>query len=156
MQGERFFQEAVRNSEKGHHVKMIFKSALVSFLCVLFLAPAQPSRASDAKDTNQRQRAASAIFDDIMQTLPGDMKTKVDSAGVMTKNGRPVSASKAHAAADSRSSSQTSAMRRDEAAGSLPDDVRGQVEKAISDIDLMNQSRQIQFKEYEKRHPGSR
>lgn len=139
-------------------MKQIITILHVSSLCLLMMLFAQPSSASDAKDTNQRQRAASAIFDDIMQTLPNDMKAKVDSAGIGRKSDRSVSgsSSKAQAASDSRSSSQTSVMRRNDAAGSLPDDVRGQIEKAISDIDLMNQDRQIQFKEYEKRHPGAR
>jgi hypothetical protein len=136
-------------------MKQIIKSLQVSFLCMLMLLFARPSSASDAKDTNLKQRAASAIFHDIMQTLPSDMKAKVDSAG-MKKNERPMSSAKGRASADSRASGQTSMSRRDAAVGNLPDDVRGQVEKAITDIDLMNQNRQIQFKEYEKKHPGSR
>jgi hypothetical protein len=135
-------------------MKQIIKSPNVLFLCMLLMLFVRPYSASDAKDANQKQRAASAIFHDIMQTLPSDMKAKVDSAGMKGKNDRLVSGSSAKGRASA--SGQTSMTRRDAAVGNLPDDVRGQVEKAITDIDLMNQNRQIQFKEYEKRHPGSR
>ena len=84
------------------------------------------------------------------------MKAKVDSAGVEVK---------ADAKAQQKNSS-SNALRplkpalqepsRDGAVSKLPDDVRDKVEKAISEIDRMNQDRQVQFKEYEKKHLGSK
>jgi hypothetical protein len=123
---------------------------------LLMLSVAHPATASEGNDTNLKQRAASAIFNDIMQTLPNTMKNKVDSAGMSRKIEYRGSSSNGHNPSNSQTSGRTSAERRDGAVKNLPDDVRGQVEKAIADIDLMNQNRQIQFKEYEKKHPGSR
>jgi hypothetical protein len=128
----------------------------IALLCMLMPVFAQPSVPSDVRDTNRNRRAASAIFNDIMQTLPNAMKVKVDSAGMSRKTECPVAASKGHGPANSRASGPASSVRRDGAVKNLPVDVRGQVEKAIADIDLMNQNRQIQFKEYGKKHPGSR
>jgi hypothetical protein len=137
-------------------MKQIIQTLQIALLCMLVPIVAGQSFSSETRDTNQKQRAASAIFSDIMQTLPSGMKAKVDSASANRKNERSAPSVKGRAAPDSRSSSEAAASRRDGAIHNLPDDVRGQVEKAITDIDLMNQNRQIQFKEYEKKHPGPR
>jgi hypothetical protein len=137
-------------------MKQFMKPLYVSMLCVLIPLFAHQAVSSDPKDTNQKQRAASSIFDDIMQTLPAPMKAKVDSASANRKCERQAQPVKGQASGASRSTNQAAASRRDGAVNNLPDDVRGQVEKAVTDIDLMNQNRQVQFKEYEKKHPGAR
>jgi hypothetical protein len=128
----------------------------IILLCLLAPVAGQPSGTTAKGDTNQKQHAASDIFNEIMQSLPTDMKAKVDSAGVDVK---------ADAKAQQKNSSSNAARplkpalqepSRDGAVSKLPEDVRSKVEKAISEIDLMNQDRQIQFKEYEKKHPGSK
>jgi hypothetical protein len=139
-------------------MNQIIKSMRQSLLWMFFIvAPlfAQQSSGNVSKPADQKQRAASAIFDDIMLTLPGDMKAKVDSAASSRKCVRPSSASDSKASGDSHASNKAAASREN-AVGTLPDDVRSQVEKAIIDNDLMNQNRQVQFKEYEKKHPGAR
>jgi hypothetical protein len=137
-------------------MKQIIHTLQIALLCMLMPIVARQSVSSDTKDGSRKQRAVSAIFSDIMQTLPPGMKAKVDSASTNRKNVRPAPSAQGPEPSGSRSSSEAAASRRDGAIHNLPDDVRGQVEKAIVDIDLMNQNRQIQFKEYEKKHPGPR
>lgn len=140
-------------------MKQMIKGLQLSLLCMLCIVVplfAQQPASTGSGAADQKQRAASAIYDDIMLTLPGDMKARVDSAAVSGKCTRPAPGSKSRAAGDLRTSNKSAAAQRDGAVGSLPEDVRGQVEKAITDIDLMNQNRQVQFKEYEKKRPGSR
>jgi|GEM_PF-6852557 hypothetical protein len=131
----------------------------ISQIALVCLLPvyAQSPNSGAAKDPNQKQHAAAAIFDEIMQTLPADMKAKVDSASVTVKDDSKSSGrngSGTAAAHSSRSGPQSG--DRDAAVQQLPQDVRAKVEKAISDIDLMNQDRQIQFKDYEKNHQGGK
>ena len=140
-------------------MKSINNSLRFSLLCMLCMVPALFARQNplgDSNATDQKQRVASAIFNEIMLSLPGDMKAKVDSAAISGKCGRTQPSPKSRATAESSSAKRTAAEKRDGAVANLPDDVRDQVEKAIIDIDLMNKDRQIQFKEYEKKHPGSR
>jgi len=135
-------------------MKLIVTILRTLLLCVLVPVLAHAASPSDSKALNQKQRATSVIFNDIMQTLPNTMKARVDSASTNIKNKRSASSADPKSTSDSRS--VTSAARKDGAVQNLPEDVRGKVEKAIIDIDLMNQDRQVQFKEYEKKHPGSK
>jgi hypothetical protein len=130
----------------------ILQSALVCSLPVLAAGPSENGVAG----ANQKQQATAAIFDEIMQTLPPDMKARVDSASAGKKND-----SKNTGKGSARASAGTQKQRpqtsdRDAAVQQLPEDVRAKVEKAISDIDLMNQDRQIQFKDYEKKRQGGK
>jgi hypothetical protein len=131
-------------------MKPIFRFRLV-LSCIFVPLFAYSAWSSDTKEVNRKQRATSEIFSDIMQTLPNNMKAKVDSASC-ARNNRNAAAAKANSASDSRTKVTT--VHRDGVVQNLPEDVRGKVEKAILDVDLMNQDRQVQFKEYEKKHPG--
>jgi hypothetical protein len=140
-------------------MKNVYNCLRFSLACMLCMVPplfARQDPLSDSNGMDQKQRVASAIFNEIMLTLPGDMKAKVDSASMSGKCARTQPSSKGSAAAESCSSTRNAAEKRNSAVANLPEDVRNQVEKAITDIDLMNKDRQIQFKEYEKKHPGSR
>lgn len=140
-------------------MKSINNSLLFSSLCMLCMVPhlfARQSPLGDSNATDQKQRATSAIYNEIMLTLPRDMAAKVDSAAIRGKSGRTQQSSKNRPVAESSSSKSAIAGKRDGAVANLPEEVRDQVEKAIIDIDLMNKDRQIQFKEYEKKHQGSR
>jgi hypothetical protein len=140
-------------------MKNINISLRFAFLSMLCMTPPLFSRQSPSIDANpagQKQSAASAIFNDIMLTLPADMKAKVDSASISGKYARPQPPSKGRPAAESSPSKRAAMEKRNGAIADLPEDVRDQVEKSIIDIDLRNKDRQIQFKEYEKKHNGSR
>ena len=125
---------------------------------LLFSLPAFPQTAAsgNAKDTDARQHETAVLFDEIMQTLPSDMKAKVDSASACARSdaGRQEKGSSAAASAAQKQPALNN--DRDAAVQKLPEDVRAKVEKAISDIDFMNQDRQIQFKDYEKKHQGGK
>ncbi|HUI92397.1 MAG TPA: hypothetical protein VLX68_09150 [Chitinivibrionales bacterium] len=135
---------------------MKYLAYILQILIVCLLAPVagQPSGSSVKGDTNQKQHAASDIFNEIMQSLPADMKAKVDSAAADVK--ADAKAQQKNQSSESQSSKGTGADSRDGAVNKLPAEMRDKVEKAISDMDLMNQNRQIQFKEYEKKRLGGK
>jgi hypothetical protein len=128
----------------------------IALACVLTQFVYTPFAQTGTKDTNQKQAAAS-IFDEIMQTLPADMKAKVDSASMAPK-ADPKSPRKNNSSANPQQSPKPGSqeINRETAVKELPVEVRGKVERAISEIDLMNQNRQIQFKEYEKKRLGNK
>jgi hypothetical protein len=129
----------------------------IALMCLFTSLVAQSPGQNGTKDTNQKQHATSAIFDEIMQTLPADQKAQIDSASVDVKSdSRDVHKNTAAANTSRTVRPSVSESGRDGAVKELPDDVRGKVEKAISEIDLMNQDRQIQFKEYEKKRQGNK
>jgi hypothetical protein len=144
---------------KGAAMKDLLSVIQVILLCFLAPAFAQSPGSDGSKDTNQRHHATNAIFNEIMSTLPLDMKAKVDSAGINSVAARHDQKQGTRNSMPGKSpmalpQGVTPGVLREEAIKGLPEEVRGQVEKAISDIDLMNQNRQIQFKEYEKKHLG--
>jgi hypothetical protein len=133
----------------------ILRILQIALVCSLPVFAAGPS-GNGVAGANQKQQATAAIFDEIMQTLPPDMKARVDSASAC-KKADSKNPGKGSGGASAGTQKQTPQTRdRDAAVQQLPEDVRVKVEKAISDIDLMNQSRQIQFKDYEKKRPGGK
>jgi hypothetical protein len=137
-------------------MKSVANILQILLLCLLAPVAGQPSGTTAKGDTNQKQHAASDIFNEIMQSLPADMKAKVDSAGVDVKVDAKAQQKNSSSNAPRPLKPALQEPSRDGAVNKLPEDVRSKVEKAISEIDLMNQDRQIQFKEYEKKHPGSK
>ncbi|HMD67681.1 MAG TPA: hypothetical protein VKF42_02315 [Chitinivibrionales bacterium] len=136
-------------------MKIITRILLLALVCLVPVS-GQTTSSGNPKDTGRKQHETAAIFDEIMQTLPSDMKAKVDSASVCARS-EAKKQDKGSSVTSSGSQKQASQPAdRDDAVRQLPDDVRAKVEKAISDIDLMNQDRQIQFKDYEKKRPGSK
>jgi hypothetical protein len=127
----------------------------IALACSLPVLAAGPS-GNGLAGADQKQQATDAIFDEIMQTLPPEMKARVDSASAGKKidSKNPGKASARSPAGTQKQPPQTG--DRDAAVQQLPEDVRVRVEKAISDIDLMNQDRQIQFKDYEKKRQGGK
>jgi hypothetical protein len=128
------------------------KNIYCFFLAVACLMPSisNGQTAGSNSDAHQKQRETSAIFDEIMQTLPSDMKAKVDSASTIKKEN--VGGQTSSGALSNQK--QGTVANRDDALKQLPDDVRQRVEKAISDIDVSNQDRQILFKDSKKRSAG--
>jgi hypothetical protein len=144
---------------KGAAMKKVLSILRVVLLCLLAPAFAQSPGPDGSKDTNQRHHEANAIFNEIMSTLPLDMKAKVDSAAINSMDARHMQKPGTRNTIPGKSpiappQGAAAGVSREGAIKGLPEEVRGQVEKAISDIDLMNQDRQIQFKEYEKKHLG--
>ena len=137
-------------------MKSVANILQILLLCLLAPVAGQPSGTTVKGDTNQKQHAASDIFNEIMQSLPADMKAKVDSAGLDVKADAKTQQKNSSSNAPRPLKSAPQEPSRNGAVNKLPEDIRSKVEKAISEIDLMNQDRQIQFKEYEKKHPGSK
>jgi Ni/Co efflux regulator RcnB len=129
------------------------KNLYCIFVAVACLMPSMTNGQTDGNnnDASQKQRKTSAIFDEIMQTLPNDMKAKVDSASTIKKKN---AGGQTSSSSNSGNQKAPAAANRDDALKQLPDDVRQRVEKAISDIDVSNQDRQILFKDSKKRSAG--
>jgi hypothetical protein len=136
-------------------MKTIKRIFLITLVCLVPVSGQVPS-SDNARDTGRKQQQTAAIFDEIMQTLPSDMKAKVDSASVCAKNDAKKQDKGSSSTASGPQRQTPQSADRDAAVRQLPDDVRARVEKAMSDIDLMNQDRQIQFKDSERKHPGNK
>jgi len=132
-------------------MKNMYYYISIAIVCLMTtLGNAQTT--GNTHDASQKQRATSAIFDEIMQTLPSDQKTKVDSASTIKRKNAGGQTSSASNSGNQKQA--PGAADRDDALQQLPDDVRQRVEKAISDIDNSNQDRQILFKDSKKRSAG--
>jgi hypothetical protein len=130
------------------------KNLYCVFVAAAWLMPTMSlgQTAGDNNNASQKQRETSAIFEEIMQTLPSDMKAKVDSASATKKKNAVGQTSSASNSGNQKQASL--AADRNDALKQLPEDVRQRVEKAISDIDNSNQDREILFKDSKKRAVG--
>jgi hypothetical protein len=81
------------------------------------------------------------IFNDIMQSLPENVKNKLDS---LKSNPRD----RKFSAPDKATANRLNDQRRSE----LSQDLRIKVDKAMKEIDLQQQKRQLQFKESKRRN----
>jgi hypothetical protein len=82
------------------------------------------------------------IFNDIMQSLPADVKLKLDSVSTVNNNANIVSR---------KNGPNTNKTYKGQLDG-LSDDMRIRVEKAMHEIDLQKQKRQLQFKETKRKN----
>lgn len=116
-------------------IKMIF---LTTFFLSLSIAQTSSSdkdyMAGDEKKIDQ-------LFDQIMMSFPGEIKAKIDSA-----SGASVQSDVQTGNAESPES--RTFQRRDALINELPQEVRMQVEKAISEMEKRRSERALQFKEY--------
>lgn len=97
-----------------------------------------------------------AIFEDIMQTLPNQVRAQVDSASASshTQTVRASDVSDQSVSSDSESQSNDDAQAR--ALTSLPESVQQRVEKAIQEIEQSSSERAVQFKEHRQRQKGGK
>lgn len=82
------------------------------------------------------------IFNDIMRSLPADVKLKLDSVSTVNNNTNRVSRN------NNIGSNKTYKGQLDD----LSDDVKIRVEKAMHEIEKQNHKRQLQFKESKRKN----
>jgi hypothetical protein len=117
-------------------------------LCIAAAAWVSGASAQEAGADSQTHAQAEEIFDEIMQSLPGEMKARVDSASRIRE-----STPRTPLAEPARPSSDQDALTaRNHAINELPADVKARVEKTIAEIQQRTQQRQIEFKEMRKKH----
>lgn len=115
---------------------------------VLFLSGtilAQEQAAAGGNDAS-----AEAIFENIIQTLPHQARSQVDSAAVPSKT--PRGENRIQSEVDRGAIEQSRA--RSEALEKLPESVQKRVEQAIHKMEQTSTERAVQFKEHRQRQKG--
>ncbi len=123
------------------HKKHIAKTAVMIIAVFSFFA------ASYGQDTQAKQPAVEDIFQDIMLTLPSDVKTDVDSV----KTNKPVVNMNNNEQVKNSNEKIRDQIQKDKRLQELPENVRDQVEKAIIEIDRNLEERVLEFKEMKKK-----
>lgn len=94
--------------------------------------------------STEKKTATDNIFEEVMQSLPENVKMKIDSvAGKKTENHRQESSAEHKIKADEN----INRLKNSD----LSDDLRKKVEKAMNEIDRQQSKRELQFKESQKK-----
>ena len=118
----------------------LIKTTLL-IVCFALLSIGQNNPADNGSPDVDKQKI-DQLFDQIMLTFPGEVRAKIDSAS--SHQADPVQSK----AGEGKSAGSAASLRRDALINELPDEVRMQVEKTISDIEKRRNERALQFKEY--------
>lgn len=116
-------------------------------VCCLFICNFTVSVSAGQSELNknntivEEKTATDNIFKDIMQSLPENVKNKLDSL-----KSKPVD--RKLSVPDKSTINRLNDQRRSD----LSQDLRLKVEKAMKEIDLQQQKRQLQFKESKKKN----
>lgn len=116
-------------------------------VCCLFICNFTVSVGAGQSELNkyktivEEKTATDNIFKDIMQSLPENVKNKLDSL-----KSKPVD--RKLSVPDKSTINRLNDQRRSD----LSQDLRLKVEKAMKEIDLQQQKRQLQFKESKKKN----
>lgn len=81
------------------------------------------------------------LFDQIMETLPEEKRSRVDSAGAASRNPRPDTPEAVSGSRDHEPPSTSARLRE------LPQDLKVQVERVIADIEQRKEQRKERFRE---------
>jgi hypothetical protein len=118
---------------------LIFRGVLLVALAVCGVS-AQESGDSNKQVSNEKR--LDLLFDQIMQTLPEGARSKVDSAATVKTDRRPVSGVTSAGKMD-----HITAHSPRERLSELPDDLKAQVERAITDMEQRKEERKAQFRD---------
>ena len=120
---------------------------VVAGLLTAFVVHAQDNSTPPAKDANE-------IFNSILQTMPKDMKARVDSASVIQKSQKTTTAQRSSAPSDPKQSVLENTNSKDASVDKLPDAVRQQVLKTMQEIEQQKTERMLEFKESKDQKNG--
>jgi hypothetical protein len=122
----------------------ILPALLFSILIICSVSHAEePKQAKGKGDSNL---STDQIFSDIMQTLPKDLKLKVEDANDIMNDRKKSEA----AAEEQKESAEQVEEQKQKALQELPEEVRVKVEKVIKEMDGRIKERQGQLKELDK------
>jgi hypothetical protein len=123
---------------------LIMKTCIQILSIAAFLSGAVVISAGEG-DTRTMPKA-DAIYNDIMATLPVEMKARIDSS----KTSSPMNGN-AQAMADSTMSAKERQVKAAEEKAKrlqgLPDDLRAQVEKTMQEMEKRQMERKLEFKD---------
>lgn len=130
--------------------KWIDAICVVSILAAVSFAqsPAGQGTGAEGKEPGIE---TDAIFNEILESLPGELRAEVDSA---TRAGSPSLLAPDNAAIQKRAENRETA--RQQQLVDLPEPLRLQVEKTIDRMDENLQQRQMQFKEQNSETKGKK
>lgn len=118
---------------------LISQSMLIIFMVTIFFANAVVAQQQDATGAKVDEKRLDLLFDRIMETLPDDEQTRVDSAAsikVDRRNNPSLSETRQHETVPVHTRLQE-----------LPDELKVQVERAIEDMEQRKEERKTQFRE---------
>lgn len=124
----------------------------VVLMTILVLGAGGAVLAQEQAGTGKNEPSADVIFDNIIQTLPSQARSQIDSAAAssQTTTNPEVTVQKgAH-----RGSAEKAAAAKSEALEKLPESVQKRVEQAIQEIEQTKSQRTVQFKEHRQRTKG--
>lgn len=120
----------------------IFRSMIVIAALVLFgTVAASAQERNDSKGQANDEKRMDLLFDRIMKTLPEGERSKVDSAASVKIDRNLVSEKQAH------TSERGEIITPRERLKELPDELKVQVERAITDMEQRKEDRKAQFRE---------
>jgi hypothetical protein len=108
-------------------------------ICSIILNAYAQVKDKKAEGSVQNELRTDEIFDDIMQSLPADVRSRVDSIKMVSQKKSPSSFQN-----QSATELQTIKNKNFE---NVSTELKVKIEKAMKDIDLQKQKRQMQFKE---------
>jgi hypothetical protein len=122
---------------------------VISLLLMLSgVCPAAPADSAGGRPPARPRAEVDKMFNDIMQTLPADMRLHIDSVKVrqpvLIPRRTPVPATIRQ---QTQTSSQTISFSSASTISQLPEELRLQVEKKIREMEALRQQRELQFKE---------
>lgn len=120
------------------------KSAYIYLIFVIAFSLISVTAQTNSGCSESRNKISTDnIFNDIMQSLPADVKLKLDSVSTVNNNNANIVSRKNGPNANKTYKGQLDG---------LSDDMRIRVEKAMHEIDLQKQKRQLQFKETKRKN----
>jgi hypothetical protein len=102
-----------------------------------------------ADDQDSKMPKADALYNEIMMTLPPEMKAKIDSSKMstdMNKTGQV----KVDSAKNRQELQEKTADQKARHIEELPDELRKQVEKAMQEMEKRQMERKLEFKEMKR------
>lgn len=112
-------------------------------ICSIALTAMAQVPVKKTEDNVQKELRTDEIFNDIMQSLPADIRSRVDSIKMTPQKKGPSSF-------QNKSPSEIQTMKNKNMEN-ISQELRVKIEKAMKEIDLQKQKRQLQFKENNKK-----
>ena len=117
---------------------------IFSFLFAAIFFVTGVSAQNDSRPASVDEKRLDLLFNEIMETLPDQERSRVDSAATVTTRSKQLPQS------PSTESHRNGTVPVQTRLNGLPDELRGQVERAIVDMEQRKEERKIQFRESRK------
>ena len=122
---------------------LIFRGVILAATAALLLASGVSAQENgDSNKQVNNEKRLDLLFDQIMQTLPEGARSKVDSAATVKTDRRPIPG-----VSSAGNMEHNNAHSPRERLSELPDDLKAQVERAITDMEQRKEERKAQFRE---------